>query len=123
MDTEILWRVAVVQVEVPDGPAFMFSERLACAACGISFPEVSPRMFSFNNPYGACPECGGIGTRYEIDPDRVVPDGNKTLAGGALVPWAGPTASGIFKQTLRVLSKPPSDLNRLNNNSICHLRR
>ena len=47
------------QVEVPDGPAFMFSERLACAACGISFPEVSPRMFSFNNPYGACPECGG----------------------------------------------------------------
>ena len=83
----------------------MFSERLACAACGISFPEVSPRMFSFNNPYGACPECGGIGTRYEIDPERVVPDPDTTLAGGALLPWAGPTASGIFKQTLRVLAK------------------
>ena len=55
-------------------PSFLFSERLACAACGISFPEVSPRMFSFNNPYGACPECGGIGTRYEIDPALVVPD-------------------------------------------------
>src|SRR5512132_738440 len=50
-----------------------FSERLACADCGISFPEVSPRMFSFNNPYGACPECGGIGTRYEVDPERIVP--------------------------------------------------
>src|SRR5499427_7078673 len=45
-----------------------FSEKLACAECGISFPEVSPRMFSFNNPYGACPECGGIGSRDEIDP-------------------------------------------------------
>jgi excinuclease ABC subunit A len=51
-----------------------FSERLACADCGISFPEVSPRMFSFNNPYGACPECGGIGSRDEIDPDRLVPN-------------------------------------------------
>ena len=62
-------------------------------------------MFSFNNPYGACPDCGGIGTRYEIDPERVVPDGSKTLAGGALQPWAGPSASSIFKQTLRVLAK------------------
>src|SRR6266403_287750 len=105
LETALRLSDGIVQVEVPDGPAFMFSERLACAACGISFPEVSPRMFSFNNPYGACPECGGIGTRYEIDPERVVPDQNKTLAGGALLPWAGPTASGIFKQTLRVLAK------------------
>src|SRR2546422_4429089 len=50
----------VVQVEVVDGPAFVFSERLACAACGVSFPEGSPRMFSFNNPYGGRPDCGGI---------------------------------------------------------------
>src|SRR5262249_60497927 len=49
-------------------PSMTFSEKLACAECGISFPEVSPRMFSFNNPYGACPECGGIGSRGEIDP-------------------------------------------------------
>src|SRR6266704_832079 len=54
--------------------ATTFSEKLACADCGISFPEVSPRMFSFNNPYGACPECGGIGTRFEIDPERLVPN-------------------------------------------------
>ena len=74
LETALRLADGVVQVEVPDGPSFLFSERLACAACGISFPEVSPRMFSFNNPYGACPDCGGIGTRYEIDPERVVPD-------------------------------------------------
>src|SRR6266851_874908 len=54
LETALRLSDGIVQVEVPDGPAFMFSERLACAACGISFPEVSPRMFSFNNPYGAC---------------------------------------------------------------------
>ncbi|MFQ5571953.1 MAG: excinuclease ABC subunit UvrA, partial [Rhodothermales bacterium] len=93
-----------VQVEVVDGRAYLFSERLACAKCGISFPEVSPRMFSFNNPYGACPECGGIGSRYELDPELVVPDPQKSLRQGALAPWAG-RESGYFKQTLQVLAK------------------
>jgi len=82
----------------------VFSERLACAECGISFPEVSPRMFSFNNPYGACPECGGIGTRFEIDPERLVPNVNRSLKAGALAPWAG-RESSYFKQTLAALSK------------------
>src|SRR5262252_1620279 len=82
----------------------LFSERLACADCGISLPEVSPRMFSFNNPYGACPECGGIGTRYEIDPDRLVPNGERSLKQGALAAWAG-RESPYFKQTLTVLAK------------------
>src|SRR5499433_1041103 len=82
----------------------LFSERLACADCGISFPEVSPRMFSFNNPYGACPECGGIGTRFEIDPERLVPNVNRSLKAGALAPWAG-RESAYFKQTLAALAK------------------
>ena len=82
----------------------VFSERLACADCGISFPEVSPRMFSFNNPYGACPECGGIGTRFEIDPERVVPNPNRSLKAGALAPWAG-RENAYFKQTLAALAK------------------
>ncbi|MFQ5829992.1 MAG: excinuclease ABC subunit UvrA [Candidatus Methylomirabilia bacterium] len=94
----------IVRVEAVDGPAFIFSERLACARCGISFPEVSPRMFSFNNPYGACPECGGIGTRYELDPDLIVPDARRSLKGGALAPWAG-RESVFFKQTLQVLAR------------------
>ncbi len=82
----------------------LFSERLACADCGISLPEVSPRMFSFNNPYGACTECGGIGSRDEIDPDRVVPNPARSLKEGALAPWAG-RESTYFRQTLQVLAK------------------
>src|SRR5262245_15722817 len=81
-----------------------FSEKLACAQCGISFPEVSPRMFSFNNPYGACPECGGIGVRDEIDPDRLVPNPARSLREGALAPWAGRETT-YFRQTLQVLAK------------------
>ena len=104
LETALRLADGVVQVEVPDGPSYLFSERLACAACGISFPEISPRMFSFNNPYGACAACGGIGTRYEIDPERVVPDPGKSLAAGALAPWANQPGS-LFKQTLRVLAK------------------
>src|SRR5262249_10718499 len=87
-----------------DGAALVFSERLACARCGVSFPEVSPRMFSFNNPYGACPECGGIGTRQEVDPALIVPDGRRSLKEGALAPWAH-QPSTPFPQTLAVLSR------------------
>src|SRR5437867_1971028 len=81
-----------------------FSEKLACAECGISFPEISPRMFSFNNPYGACPECSGIGSRDEIDPDRLVPNPARSLKDGALAPWAGRETT-YFRQTLQVLAK------------------
>jgi excinuclease ABC subunit A len=87
------------------GEPMVFSERLACAECGISFPEVSPRMFSFNNPYGACPECGGIGTRWEIDPERLVPNTARSLKAGALAPWAGGRETTYFRQTLAVLAK------------------
>ena len=91
----------------PDGAGrepMLFSERLACAECGISFPEVSPRMFSFNNPYGACPDCGGIGTRYEVDPALLVPSATRSLKDGALAPWAG-KESVYFRQTLNALTK------------------
>jgi excinuclease ABC subunit A len=65
----------------------IFSEKLACIECGISYPELEPRMFSFNSPHGACPVCGGLGTNLEIDPDLVVPDPSKTIRGGAIEPW------------------------------------
>ncbi len=81
-----------------------FSERLACAECGISLPEVAPRMFSFNSPYGACEACAGIGTRWEIDPERLVPNPERSLKDGALAAWAG-RESPYFKQTLAVLAK------------------
>ena len=66
-----------------------FSEKMACSDCGISFSELAPRDFSFNSPYGACPVCTGLGTRFEVDPDLVVPDDTVSLAEGALAPWAG----------------------------------
>jgi excinuclease ABC subunit A len=106
LETALKLADGVVQVEPVDAPAeaFVFSERLACAECGISFPEVSPRMFSFNNPYGACPECGGIGTRYEIDPGLLVPNPTRSLKEGALAAWAG-RETVYFKQTLQALAR------------------
>src|SRR4029077_1886890 len=116
LETALRLADGIVTVETVDGaeesrpmgkttPATMtFYEKLACADCGISFPEVSPRMFSFNNPYGACPECGGIGSRDAIDPERLVPNPARSLKEGALAPWAGRETS-YFRQTLAVLAK------------------
>jgi len=66
-----------------------FSEKMACNDDGLSFVELAPRDFSFNSPYGACPVCTGLGTRFEVDPDLVVPDDSLSLADGALAPWSG----------------------------------
>ncbi|MCD6256842.1 excinuclease ABC subunit UvrA [Candidatus Aerophobetes bacterium] len=66
---------------------YPFSLRFACPHCGISYEEISPRMFSFNSPYGACPACNGLGTQQTIDPELVVPDPKKSLREGAIVPW------------------------------------
>jgi excinuclease ABC subunit A len=87
-----------------DPATMMFSERLACAECGVSLPEVSPRMFSFNSPYGACETCAGLGTRWEIDPERLVPNPQRSLKDGALAAWAGRETT-YFRQTLAVLAK------------------
>jgi excinuclease ABC subunit A len=65
----------------------IFSEQYACQRCGISIAEVEPRIFSFNSPYGACPDCNGLGTKLEFDPDLVIPDKNKSINEGALEPW------------------------------------
>jgi excinuclease ABC subunit A len=104
LETALKLADGVVQVEPLDSAPMLFSERLACAECGISLPEISPRMFSFNNPFGACPDCSGIGTRYEIDPDRLVPNHARSLSAGALAPWAG-RESSQFRQTLQALAK------------------
>jgi excinuclease ABC subunit A len=65
----------------------VFSEQFACAKCSISYSEVEPRIFSFNSPYGACPECNGLGTKLEFDPDLVIPDRNKSINEGAIEVW------------------------------------
>ena len=66
----------------------IFSEHFACEECGISLPELEPRLFSFNNPYGACPECTGLGEKLEIDPELVIPNKRLTIAEGAIWPWS-----------------------------------
>jgi excinuclease ABC subunit A len=105
LETSLKLADGVVVVETVDsGQAFVFSERLACTRCAVSFPEMSPRMFSFNNPFGACPECGGLGTRFELDPELVVPDPGRSLRQGALAPWVG-RETVYFKQTLKILSR------------------
>ncbi|HET6809690.1 MAG TPA: excinuclease ABC subunit UvrA [Acidimicrobiales bacterium] len=75
--------------ETAEGEVLTFSQHLACANCGLSFDELAPRNFSFNSPYGACPNCDGLGTKYEVDPELVVPDPSLSITDGAIAPWSG----------------------------------
>jgi excinuclease ABC subunit A len=77
----------IVKVEVGD-QTLVFSEKFACPDCGINYPEITPAMFSFNNPYGACPNCFGLGVKEYFDADLVVPNGELSLREGAIAPWA-----------------------------------
>ena len=82
----------------------IFSSKFACPESGFTIEEIEPRLFSFNSPYGACEECEGIGVKLNVDPNLVVPDKNKTLADGAIEPWAKST-SLYYAQTLSSLAK------------------
>ncbi|AVT76918.1 excinuclease ABC subunit A [Rhodopseudomonas palustris] len=82
----------------------LFSEKFACPVSGFTIPEIEPRLFSFNNPYGACPECGGLGIEQHIDADLVVPDKELSLRKGAIAPWAK-SSSPYYLQTLTALGK------------------
>ncbi|WP_349368048.1 excinuclease ABC subunit UvrA [Salinarimonas sp.] len=81
-----------------------FSQKFACPVSGFTIPEIEPRLFSFNNPFGACPTCDGIGHEMRIDPDLIVPDESATLKRGAIAPWAKST-SPYYGQTLDALAK------------------
>lgn len=83
----------LMAVDVNGEKELIFSEKLACAKCGLSFEELAPRIFSFNNPYGACPTCSGLGADFVIDPDLIVPDKKKSLKQGAIYPWSKATTS------------------------------
>ncbi|GGK65317.1 UvrABC system protein A [Planomonospora parontospora subsp. parontospora] len=82
-----------------------YSEHLYCPYDDLSFEEMEPRSFSFNSPFGACPDCTGLGVRMEVDPDLVVPDPEKTLGEGALAPWAGGHTSDYFERLVEALGK------------------
>lgn len=82
-----------------------FSEKLACHNCSLSFEEMEPRSFSFNSPFGACPECTGIGTRLEVDEGLVIPDDSISIEAGAIAPWSGGQSSEYFLRLLEALSQ------------------
>jgi excinuclease ABC subunit A len=82
----------------------IFSEKFACPVSGFSIPEIEPRLFSFNNPFGACPACGGLGVEQEIDADLIIPDKGAALRRGAIAPWSRST-SPYYTQTLEALGK------------------
>jgi len=94
----------IVKIELNGRKEMLFSEKCACIHCGISFPEITPRMFSFNNPYGACPSCGGLGSKMYFDPDLIVPNRNLSLREGAILPWAN-RKSIYYHQMLDALSR------------------
>jgi excinuclease ABC subunit A len=77
----------IVKVEREGSSPMVFSQKFSCIDCGFSFPEMTPRMFSFNNPHGACPSCGGLGTKHYFDPDFIVPNPSLSLREGAVFPW------------------------------------
>jgi len=94
----------LVKIAPVDGDDVIYSERHACIDCGISLPEISPRLFSFNSPHGACPECDGLGEIRFIDPGLVVPDPDLSLREGAIVAW-GKSGHGYMFQMLQTLAQ------------------
>ena len=94
-------------MDLPEGDADrerVYSEHLACLVDDLSFEELEPRSFSFNSPFGACPECTGLGTRMEVDPELLVPDPSLTLDEGAIAPWSGGHVTDYFARLVEALA-------------------
>jgi len=99
IETALKLTGGLVTIAVVGGEEHVYSEKLACPDCGISVPQLEPRSFSFNSPYGACPECHGLGSKYEFDPAKVIVDWTKPLFDGGLGPGSG---SSALEKTLRI---------------------
>jgi len=112
-----------------DGKDLVYSEKFACPEHGVSLPEIEPRTFSFNSPYGACPECTGIGTKLTVDPDLIIPNKNLSISEGAILPWSrvlgsdtwsGRRLDGLAEHLKFSLSTPVKDLNEETLSIILH---
>ena len=99
IETALKLTGGLVTIAVVGGEEHVYSEKLACPDCGISVPQLEPRSFSFNSPYGACTECNGLGSKYDFDPAKIVVDWTKPLFEGGLGPGSG---SGYLQRTLRI---------------------
>jgi excinuclease ABC subunit A len=113
LETALRLADGVAHVDTEDGPTLSFSQHYACPTCGLSFAELQPRNFSFNSPYGACPDCSGIGTRYQVDADLVVPQPDRTLEEGAIAPWRGRHRMTYYQRLIgAVASEEGIDMDR-----------
>jgi excinuclease ABC subunit A len=97
---------------VPQGDVVTFSQHLACPKCGESYEELAPRNFSFNSPFGACDSCLGLGTRFEVDPDLVVPDPSLALSDGAIAPWRSAHTQYFVRMLQSLASEHGIDMDR-----------
>src|SRR5215467_3428336 len=104
LETALTLADDIVVINSFDGGDRLFSRRLACVDCGLSMPEMTPRAFSFNSPHGACLACQGLGASIDFDPLRVIPDESKSLADGAIAPWAKGDKK-LVRETLQSLSR------------------
>ncbi len=104
LETALSLAEGVAFIDVVEGPTLTFSQHFACPECGLSFEELQPRNFSFNSPYGACPECSGIGTRFQVDAELAIPQRDKSLAEGAIAPWAGKHRMGYMQKLLAAVA-------------------
>jgi excinuclease ABC subunit A len=105
IETAVALAEGIIEVELVDtGELRIYSERFACLHCGISMPELEPRIFSFNSPHGACPRCTGLGSQMEIDPDLIVPDPSLSVGEGAIVPWST-SASNYYEQLTQSIAE------------------
>jgi len=100
LETALELTDGVAHIDIVDGPTLAFSRHFACTRCGLSFDELQPRNFSFNSPYGACPECSGLGTRFQVDPDLVISHPERSLREGAIAPWVGRHRTGYYQRLL-----------------------
>lgn len=105
LETALKLGGGVISVQVIDGKELVFSQNFACVDCGVSLPEIAPRMFSFNSPFGACPDCTGLGNNMEIDPSLIIPDGSKALIDGAIAPLSKNVNSYFMCQLEAVAEK------------------
>jgi excinuclease ABC subunit A len=104
VETALRLAEGLVEIAEVDGQVRTYSERFACPECGISLPELAPRIFSFNSPHGACPHCTGLGMQREIDPDLIVPDPTLSIAEGALVPWTV-INTNFYEQVIQAIAE------------------
>jgi len=103
LETALKLAEGIVLIDIVGREELLLSEKFACIECGLSLPEIAPRLFSFNSPHGACPACSGLGISLKVDPDLVIPDSSRSLREGAIEPWSRNNNS-IYFQMLECLA-------------------